>query len=84
MTETETGASLYHDIPFRSEFLMLAAMGSLEGEKGWQYIMEEILPKAIDEAKKHSRTPALDCAFIEGVMSGLNARRVLNAVGKRP
>lgn len=84
MTGNETGASIYQDSPFRAEFLMLAAMGSLEGEKGWQYIMEEILPKAIDEAKKHSRTPALDCAFIEGVMSGLNARRVLHAVGKRP
>lgn len=78
------GASLYHDSPFRAEFLMLAAMGSREGDSGWEFMMQEIVPKVLQEAREHSRTPHLDCAFIEGVMSGLNARRVLDVVGKRP
>ena len=78
------GASLYNDTPFRAEFLMLAAMGSMEEEAGWDFMMKEVVPKVMQEAREHSRTPHLDCAFIEGVMSGLNARRVLDAVGKRP
>lgn len=87
MTESEPkqrGASLYNDTPFRAEFLMLAAMGSLEGDNGWEFIKDEVLPKVLQEAREHSRTPHLDCAFIEGVMSGLNARRALDAVGQCP
>jgi len=78
------GASLYNDTPFRAEFLMLAAMGSMEGDAGWEFMMKEVVPKVLEETRVHSRTPHLDCAFIEGVMSGLNARRALNAVGQRP
>lgn len=47
-------------------------------------MMKEVFPKVMQEAREHSRTPHLDCAFIEGVMSGLNARRALNAVGQKP
>ena len=78
------GASLYNDTPFRAEFLMLAAMGSIEGDAGWEFMMKEVVPKVMHEARENSRTPHLDCAFIEGVMSGLNARRALNAVGQKP
>lgn len=78
------GVSLYNDTPFRAEFLMLAAMGSMEEEAGWGFMMKEVVPKVMQEAREHSRTPHLDCAFIEGVMSGLNARRALNAVGQKP
>ena len=57
---------------------------AMEEEAGWDFMMKEVFPKVMQEAREHSRTPHLDCAFIEGVMSGLNARRALNAVGQKP
>lgn len=70
-SEERRGASLYNDTPFRAEFLMLAAMGSMEEETGWDFMMKEVFPKVMQEAREHSRTPYLDCAFIEGVFAAI-------------
>lgn len=72
--------SIYFDTPLRTEFLMIIAMTAHEGEKGWEYFSEEILPRLLNEAKECSRTPKLDKAFIEGAASALNAQRALNNV----
>ena len=43
------GASLYNDTPFRAEFLMLAAMGSMEEEAGWDFMMKEVFLDQVQE-----------------------------------
>lgn len=77
------GASIYFDAPFRAEFLTILAMADNEDDEGWKYLKEDVLPRILNEAKEHSRTPKLDRAFIEGAVSALNAARVLRDVRKQ-
>lgn len=77
------GASIYFDAPLRAEFLMILAMADNEGEEGWSYLKEDVLPRVLNEAREHSRTPKLDRAFIEGAVSALNAVRVLKDARKQ-
>ena len=69
------GASIY--------FLTILAMADNEDDEGWKYLKEDVLPRILNEAKEHSRTPKLDRAFIEGAVSALNAARVLRDVRKQ-
>ena len=59
------------------------AMADNEDDEGWKYLKEDVLPRILNEAKEHSRTPKLDRAFIEGAVSALNAARVLRDVRKQ-
>lgn len=73
--------SLYYDAWFRAEFLSIAA-GCSKDRKAWEGFKQEI-PRIIHEAREDSRTPELDEAFIMGVVSGLEARRVIDTNEKR-
>lgn len=77
------GPSVYSDEPFRTKFVMTAALSSLEGDLEWSDTLRDVFRKAMDETKEHSNTPYRDGAFIEGVVCGLIARRLLDVVGKR-
>ena len=69
--------SMYHDEIMQSMFLTIAA-GCSKDKKAWEEFSTENVPRIIREAWECSRTPALDEAYIKGVVSGLNARRIID------
>ena len=71
--------SLYYDDLLRAGFLNIAAGLSRDesGEYWGEYISNEI-PRLIKEAREFSQTPTRDESFIMGVVSALEARRVLD------
>ena len=69
--------SMWNDTFFRTEFLTIAA-GCSKDRETWEEFKTHEIPRIIREARECSRTPELDEAFIMGVASGLEARRVLD------
>ena len=74
--KAEKTMSFYYDNEFRTEFSLLAAVAAKDREN-LEHLKTVFVPKLLKHSARHSRTPRLDCAFIEGVLLGATVKGMI-------